>query len=292
MKKVSVIIPVYNGEKFISDAVRSVLNQTYENIEIVVIDDCSTDRTRDILFGDFGKLIDKKIFYYRNKENRERVYSRNKGISLSTGEYLFFLDYDDLWDKNYIQDTIPYLKEYDIVYSFPRTFIDSSGKIIRKSNKKVSSLEKIIFSGLIGYPSASAFRKNSFPEYKEEFLMREDWEIFIRSYLKGLKIKILDNNMVFIREHSNRTSRDKRFYYATVKVFESYQSSIPDRFAGYFLFHTGEVCIRYGNLPKGWMLIQKALIKNPELIKDKRNILSVLKRGFRIDRALRFFTGN
>ncbi|WP_457626256.1 glycosyltransferase family 2 protein [Persephonella sp.] len=292
MKKVSVIIPVYNGERFIADAIKSVLNQTYKNIEIIVIDDCSTDRTKEVLFNNFGTIMNRTLFYYKNEKNRERVYSRNKGVKLSTGDYIFFLDYDDLWEKRYIEDVVPYLKDHDIVYSFPRTFVDSEGKIIRKSKKEISSPEKIIFSGLIGYPSASAFKKSSFPEYKDTYLMREDWEIYIRAYLKNLKIKIVDNDKVFIREHSNRTSRDKGFYYATAKVFEDYKDKIPDRFAGYFLFHVGEVFLRYGNLPKGWMLILKAFIKKPELIKDKRKILSLIKRGFRIDRALRFFTGN
>ena len=292
MKKVSVVIPVYNGERFIKQAIDSVLNQSYKNIQLVIINDCSTDRTEEVIFDNFGELIGSKIIYHKNNKNMERVYSRNKGVELSTGEYIFFLDYDDKWERNYIEKVIPYFEKNDIVYSFPKTFIDKNGNIIRKSQKNIPSKEKIIFSGLIGYPSASAFRKNTFPFYKQEYLMREDWEIFIRSYLNGLNIKILDNDLVFIREHRNRTSRNISFYQATLKVYNDYKNQISDEYKADFMFHIGEVCLRYGDIFKGWNLIIKSALLNPEIIKDKRKILSILKRGLRVDRALKFLNSN
>ncbi len=293
MEKVSVVIPVYNGEKFIKQAVDCVLNQKYTNTRIVIIDDCSTDKTQDVIFKNFRELIGNKIIYHQNEKNMERVYSRNKGVELSDGEYIFFLDYDDLWAENYIETVIPYLKEFDIVYSFPRTFINEKGETIRKSKKSIQSIEKIIFSGLIGYPSASAFKKSKFPFYKQEYLMREDWEIFVRSFIKGLKIKLLDKDTVFIREHQNRTSKNNiSFYKATLKVYSDYKNLVPDSYKADFLFHVGEVCLRYGDIPKGWNLILKSILLNPKILQDKRKVISLLKRGFRVDRALRFLNSN
>ncbi len=292
MEKVSVVIPVYNGERFIKQAVESVLNQKYKNIQIVIINDCSKDKTEKIIFENFGDLIGSKIIYHKNEKNMERVYSRNKGVELSDGKYIFFLDYDDLWTQNYVEKVVPYLEENDIVYSFPRTFIDEKGNIIRKSKKSIESKEKIIFSGLIGYPSASAFRKTSFPFYKQEYLMREDWEIFLRSYINGLNIKILDNDIVFIREHQNRTSRNIGFYEATIKVYSDYKDLIPEEYRADFMFHVGEVSLRYGDIMRGWKLIFSSIFANPKILRDKRKMFSVLKRGFRIDRALRFINSN
>ncbi|WP_297493334.1 glycosyltransferase family 2 protein [Persephonella sp.] len=292
MEKVSVVIPVYNGERFIKQAIESVLNQKYKNIQIVIINDCSKDKTEDVIFRNFKDLINKKIIYHKNEKNMERVYSRNKGVELSDGEFIFFLDHDDLWTESYVETVIPYLKEYDIVYSFPRTFIDEQGNIIRKSKKSIQSVEKIIFSGLIGYPSASAFRKSSFPFYKQEYLMREDWEIFLRSYISGLKIKVLDGDLILMREHQDRTSRDIGFYKATIKVYSDYKDAVPEKYRADFMFHVGEVCLRYGDIIRGWDLVLRSIFYSPEIIKDKRKVISILKRGFRIDRALRFFNSN
>ena len=292
MGKVSVVIPVYNGEKFIKQAVESVLNQSYKNTQIVIVNDCSTDKTEEVVFKNFKDLINKKIIYHKNEKNMERVYSRNKGAKLSDGEFIFFLDHDDLWKKNYVETVVPYLEENDIVYSFPRTFIDEEGKIIRKSKKSIQSLEKIIFSGLIGYPSASAFKKSSFPFYKQEYLMREDWEIFLRSYTSELKIKVLDDDLILMREHQDRTSRNIGFYKATMKVYSDYKDAVPEEYRADFMFHVGEVSLRYGDILGGWKLIIRSILTNPKIIKDKRKIFSILKRGFRIDRALRFFNTN
>ena len=77
---VSVIIPLYNGEKFIRKTIQSILNQTYKDVEIIIVDDCSTDNSKEVIFNEFGGLIGKKIIYVRNQENMERSYTRNRGF--------------------------------------------------------------------------------------------------------------------------------------------------------------------------------------------------------------------
>ncbi|MBK3331845.1 glycosyltransferase family 2 protein [Persephonella atlantica] len=287
MEKISVVIPVYNGEKYIKDAVDSALSQSYENVEVIIINDASTDRTEEVIFQNFGELLGSKVIYHKNPVNRERAYSRNKGVELSSGEYIFFLDYDDKWKTDYLKKSVEYLRDYHIVYSFPKTFIDSEGKILRKSKKSLTSEKEIIFSGQIGYPSATGVRKDSYINYLDRYLIREDWEFFIRAYIQDLKIKILDNDMVLMREHSNRTSRNLQFYKATLTVFRDYYDKVPAKVKADFMFHVGEVCLRFGDLALGWKLILKSLKEKPALIKDKRKALSVLKRGIRIDRAVK-----
>lgn len=289
MLDVSVVIPVYNGENFIKQSIETVLKQTYPNIEIIIVDDCSIDNTKKIIFDNFNSLIGSRIVYFRNKVNRERVFCRNIGVKLSRGNFIFFLDYDDQWKPEYIEKSLKYLRSnYDLVYSFPRSFINTNGDLIRYSKKPLKSLEQIIFSGQIGYPSATGFKRLSFFKFDENFLFREDWEIFLRAYLLGLKIKILDNDTVLMREHSNRTSKTIKFLEASLKVYESYKNNIPEQYLPYFLFHIGETALRYGDLTKGWQLILKAFIKSPRLLKDKRVTLSLLKRGFRIDRFFKY----
>jgi len=78
---VTVLMPVYNGEKFLSEAIDSILNQTYENIEFLIIADCSTDKSRDII----SSYQDKRIRFIKNKKNIGQSNTMNKGIELSNG---------------------------------------------------------------------------------------------------------------------------------------------------------------------------------------------------------------
>ncbi len=284
---ISVIITVYKGERFINRAIASALNQSIKDLEIIVIDDCSPDDSEGKVLREFGELINKRIFYHRSEENRGPSYSRNMGVKLSQGEYIFFLDYDDEWEVDYVESSLRYLKEYSIVYSPPRTFINEDSNIIRVSKKKIpSDAEELIFSGYIGYPSASAFRRDAFLGYREDLKRREDWEIYIRSYMSGLKIKILDNNKVKIREHGKRISKNMAMLFDTMKVYEEYIDKVPEKYKKSFVFHVAEINMRFGNLPTGWRLIFKSL--SFDFFMDSRKILTLLKRGFRFDRYLEY----
>lgn len=287
MAKVSVVIPVYNGEKYIKEAMDSVLNQTYTDIEVVIVNNASTDKTEEVIFDNFKNSIDVgKIRYFKNKANKERVFSRNFGVKNSSGKYIYFLDYDDKWDKTHIKKTLPYFEKFEILYIFPRSFINQNSNLIRKSKKKIYDLEKLIFSGNIGYPSASAFKRNTFLGYKQEFLMREDWEIFLRSFLEGKKIAILDINTVFMREHSDRTSRNYSFYEATLKVYQSYKDKIPKKHSPYIEIHVSDIAFKFGDFKTGYKMLISAIYKNPKVLLDKRNLLNFLKRSIRIDRFI------
>jgi glycosyltransferase involved in cell wall biosynthesis len=94
--KVSVIMPAYNGEKYIAASMRCVLEQTHTNVELIVIDDGSTDRTAEIV-KEFQASDERVIYVFQ--QNGGQGQARNKGIRLSCGEVIAFLDQDDLWVK-------------------------------------------------------------------------------------------------------------------------------------------------------------------------------------------------
>lgn len=96
---ISVIMPTYNRSSTLERAINSILNQSYSDIELIIIDDCSTDNTDDII----KKYNDKRIKYYKLKENKGACYARNYGIQKSSGEYIAFQDSDDEWDKFKLQ---------------------------------------------------------------------------------------------------------------------------------------------------------------------------------------------
>jgi glycosyltransferase involved in cell wall biosynthesis len=279
--KVSVIIPVYNGKNYIKQSINSALNQTFKDVEVIVIDDFSNDGTYEYVLNEFGNVGKVKIF--RNEKNMERSYSRNFGFNVSSGEYIFFLDYDDEWKANYIEETLENFNNFDIVYSIPRTFIDKNGNVLRVSKRKYSKdINELVFSAQIAYPSATAFKREKFIYFNENYNQREDWELFIRAVLSGLKIKVIDNNKVMIREHDKRTSGGLSFLNNTLKVYFDYKNKIPKNYLPFFLFHVSETLLRYGKLKDGWLLLLKAIKLNPRILLNSRRIGSILKRGFRV----------
>ena len=110
--KVSVITPMYNCEKFISETIESVLNQTYTNWEMIIIDDCSTDKSKQIVKQYIER--DKRIRLIALNENSGAAVARNKGIEVSSGRFIAFLDGDDLWESNKLEKQIQFMTEKNI----------------------------------------------------------------------------------------------------------------------------------------------------------------------------------
>lgn len=127
MIKFSVIIPLYNKEKEIKNTIESILNQTYKADEIIVVDDGSTDNSAFIIeeyFEDKVKLIKQK--------NQGVSVARNRGIKEAKNEYLCFIDADDLWENNFLEEIANLIKDFPdaIVYSTSHKMIDENGNII------------------------------------------------------------------------------------------------------------------------------------------------------------------
>lgn len=112
MKKVSVIIPTYNSSKYIIECINSVINQTYKNLEIIIVDDKSTDNTIDII----KNINDSRIKLIELSINSGVSVARNKGIDESTGDYICFLDSDDYWKLKKIEKQINFIKDKTFIY--------------------------------------------------------------------------------------------------------------------------------------------------------------------------------
>ena len=122
---VSIIVPVYNAERFLDDTINTVLNQTYENWELLLINDCSKDNSKKIA----SKYLSDKIKWIDIEKNSGAALTRNKGIELSTGRYICFLDADDLWEKEKLEKQINFMNETDSAFSFTGyEFADENGK--------------------------------------------------------------------------------------------------------------------------------------------------------------------
>jgi teichuronic acid biosynthesis glycosyltransferase TuaG len=129
-KKVDIILPVYNSKKYILDTIHSIIKQTYKHWNLIIIDDCSSDGTYEILKKIKKKFIySNKIFLYRITKNKGQAFARNFGLKKSKSTFVAFIDSDDLWDKNKLDKQIQFM----LYNKFSFTYTDY---ISIKNNKK------------------------------------------------------------------------------------------------------------------------------------------------------------
>lgn len=135
---ITIITPAYNAEKYISETIQSVLNQTYQDWEMIIVDDCSTDNTSVIVQKYVEK--DSRIRLIRAPINGGVAKARNIGLEHAKGEYIAFVDSDDLWIPEKLDKQISFMKKKDCVISYTNfrkfnTLDGSLGKIIKCPNK-------------------------------------------------------------------------------------------------------------------------------------------------------------
>ena len=142
---VSIITPTYNCGKFIGETIESVQRQTYTNWEMVIVDDCSKDRTKEIVKEYINK--DARIKYYCLKNNSGAAVARTRAMQLADGEYMAFLDADDLWSEDKLEKQIQFMRQNN--YAFSCTAyeqIDEEGNLI---NKIVKTIPKTDYNRLL-----------------------------------------------------------------------------------------------------------------------------------------------
>ena len=130
-EKVSIIVPMYNAEKVIGKTIESVLSQTYENWEMLIMNDVSTDNSLAVV-NEFAKKDD-RIKYIKLENNSGAAIARNKALSESRGRFIAYLDADDLWKKNKIQNQIDFMLAHDYAFVCSNyEKIDINNKILKQ----------------------------------------------------------------------------------------------------------------------------------------------------------------
>jgi glycosyltransferase involved in cell wall biosynthesis len=212
MCKVSIILPVYNGEKTISDTICSVLRQTLNDFELLVINDGSTDRT-----GEIVKTFDDERIRVFSFQNKGLAKARNRGMKLAQGEFLSFIDDDDLWTFAKLADQVKALQENpdcDAAYSWV-CLIDEHGQSVRPArpfsfhgNVYRQMLEQCFpvcgsnlllrreIIGAVGY-------------FNENYNSAEDWEYNIRVASRW-KFALVPKYQIFYRQHGRSLSSNMR----------------------------------------------------------------------------------
>lgn len=201
--RVSIVIPVYNGEKYVEKAINSALQQTYENVEILVINDGSTDNTEEVC-----KKYGNKIRYYK-KENGGVSTALNLALEKMTGEYFSWLSHDDYYYPNKIEENIKQMENQTIIMS-DYGLIDEYGhcysKIVQPHEVIDIHNEFALYKGFINGITL-LIPKKAFDEcgqFDESMRCTQDYDMWLRMLLKGYKFKHIPKILASTRIHSNQ----------------------------------------------------------------------------------------
>lgn len=217
--KVSIIMSVYNGESYLSEAIESILNQTLSNYEFIIINDGSTDYTGEIL----REYKHKKIILIENHKNIGLTKSLNKGLSIAKGEYIARMDADDISLPDRLEKQAAFLDGNEHIKIIGCWFdeIDIHGQKIRTNKAKTSTVLirwRLLFGNAFGH-STIMFRKNGHgsPLYDESFKYGQDYELWSRLCWKwnGANIpevlvqwRVNDNSISSKRKEAHKNIRE------------------------------------------------------------------------------------
>lgn len=203
---VSVVIATYNGERFLRAQLDSLFNQTYSNLEVIAIDDCSSDSSVQILNAYASRHSNMKVFV--NDKNLRHVKTFEKGISHTTGDYISLCDQDDVWDATKIEETMNAFSERVLLTYCDSLFVDENG---RSLERKISDIKN-----LTDYTDALPFLIGNTVAghaciFKRELIKKlfpfpsniiHDWWLAYVASLHG-SIRFVNKPLVKYRQHSN-----------------------------------------------------------------------------------------
>lgn len=309
---VTVFIPVYNCELYIKQCLDSVINQTYDNLDILIIDDGSTDKSISII----ESYRDNRIRLIKNNVNRGIPYTRNKGISESRGKYMAIMDADDICNKYRIEKQVEILEKYediDVVSSYHKTFTNLNDlnenkveriyiylkKMIKGNQNKPLTDEQIkiglLFSCVFANP-ASMIRLTTLKEhdikYNKDCFVAQDYELWTQISKIG-KFHLIDEELLYYRfghENITKTSMYKKFEKRKI-VLDKIHDNILD-FYNFELNDDEKIIFNdffkedsLGNLSNNDKkdiknLIQKLIIKNKsKSIFNEKDFISILDKN-------------
>ena len=268
---VSVIIPTYNRAHLIGRAIKSVLNQTYQDFEIIVVDDGSTDNTGEIIRG----FKDKRVKYIKKyKENKGSSVARNIGIKVARGKYIALLDSDDEWLPEKLDKQIKVLQsespEVGVVYS-NLLYIDENGKNMskfRNPKKEGYIYEDLLGKNYVGTDSTLLIRKECFNRvglFDDLLNTQQDWDMWIR-IAKYYRFALIKVPLVKYRLHSNQISRNLELKIITAnRILVKYKDELKKRRGVHskHYFYLGNRFCHMGKTKEGQRYLLKAISLYP-----------------------------
>jgi len=274
MPTVSVVIPTYNRAHLVGRAIKSVLNQTYQKFEIIIVDDGSTDKTEEII----KTFKDERVRYIRNEKNKGASAARNIGIKVARGEYIAFQDSDDEWLPEKLEKQMKVFEitpeKVGVVYTgFWR--VKNNKKIYTPSNKitkKEGYIHKEIIRNNFVTTQAVIIKKKCFKKvgmFDERLPRLQDWELWIR-ISKFYEFKCVDEPLVISYHTPNCISENKD---AHIKAFELIlekhflEIRRNRKLLAHYQYLIGNLLCRIGNMAQGRSYLFGAIKSYPLNIK-------------------------
>lgn len=273
LPKVSIIIPTYNRATLIKEAINSVLQQTYSDFEILVVDDGSTDNTKEVM----TEIENEKVQYIQLDRNYGACHARNVGIEKASGIYIAFQDSDDIWYRNKLEKQVDFLLEHNADMTFCQLLSTREGsdkKILHPSkNYKLTEIDFYeTLKNFLGSTQTFLLKKECFDtvRFDEELPRYQDWE-FLMQVARSYKIVYQPELLVVQRLGCDSISVNPQKGFIALeyllKKYEKEYESCPKgkanilSYQATFLIQTGgyvESCFRnslkaYPFSPKHWI---------------------------------------
>jgi glycosyltransferase involved in cell wall biosynthesis len=274
--KVSVVIPSYNRAEFVGQAIQSVLDQTWPNLELVVVDDGSTDHSMDVLRG-FGDRI--QVLTHPQHENHGQSASINLGLQHTDGQYVAILDSDDWWEKNKLERQVNYLQshpEIGLVYGNGWSVSANGEKLFRfyeSDHREESDPARVLQDCYFLVPNNSLFRRDVLTKtglFDESLRSAQDHDMAIRM-AESTRIGYIPDEIFFYRRHedsiSHRSTRLRwengfRILKRAVARYPYSRRAIRGRRA-VLNFRLAQVCLSEGAWFRGLSHLLAALANDP-----------------------------
>lgn len=213
LPKVSIVLPTHNGAKYIRESIDSCLNQTYQNIELIIIDDCSTDDTPSIV----NSYKNTKIKLLRHDQNKGVSNALNTGFSVASGKYFTWTSDDNYYNLNAIEKFTNFMeanKNIDFVYS--DYYLSDENGIVRLTKTGIS--DHLLKTNVIG--PCFMFKRivyETLGGFKEEAFLCEDYEYWMRVYTNNFNFAKVPEPLYFYRMHPGNLSIRWRLWTAKKK---------------------------------------------------------------------------
>jgi len=305
--KISVVIPVYNGELFIEKAIHSVMTQDYPAHEVIIIDDGSTDSTPEILESFKGRITARRI------QNSGASNARNVGMDLATGDYVAFLDADDIWFKRKLK------KHVEMIQKYPEAGFVCSNYVLRvpyfdnhltrhfshlkvhsqlnfNAPLKVDPFRVLVQEHFVGTPSTVMIKKavvDQAGRYSDDHRPSEDYEYWLRCALLT-RFLVMDEVLVYKRTHGKNLSNDKiRTHLALRKgLIDRIAASQPHihahRLSSFCAdavaecdYQLGNLYFESGNIQKAYRAYTEGLAANKTPLNTMRFFMIIFKKSMR-----------
>lgn len=291
MPAISVVMPLYNAEKYVQKTIHSILNQTYKDFELIIVDDCSTDNSVQVV----ESIQDNRIKFFCNEKNMGIAYTRNRALENSNGKYIAIMDDDDIAPAYRFEVAIQFMEKnlhIDVVGG-NTCIIDENDTVVGMFPQAIRNPKLVKAQLMLGniFGNSTALIRRAFIEkhhirYKDNMLGAEDYQFWADCSRYG-NISACDNVMLYWRRYDNETKK-KRGSIERKKVISNIQRNMLEYYGFSFTDSEYELLLRVfeedgkvqdsSDIQKLYQVLQSMVEQSIELQLDNAREIAIMCR--------------